>query len=101
MAQRLPATTDNYRKVIDRYFFVGILEHGQASVDTLARMINKHSRPLPWKNKTQKDAGIRHGREELPRESVARFRSDNALDYLIYDYCVSKFNKMPVKHTGT
>ena len=36
IADRFPATLDNYKEIIDRYFFVGILEEGQVSMDMLA-----------------------------------------------------------------
>lgn len=96
IAHRFPATFDNYREVIDRYFFVGILEEGQTNIDILAAIMGKPSKPLPWVNSTQKGIENNLCAEELSQESqelVARFRSDNALDYLIYDYCVERFKR--------
>ena len=41
MASIFPCTEDNYKSVIDRYFFVGLTECLQESFDILARMIDK------------------------------------------------------------
>jgi len=90
IAHRFPATMDNYREIIDRYFFVGVFENGQASLDLLATIIGKPSKPLPWKNRTQ----ITSLAEELSDEVVEQFRRNNTLDYLIYNYCVEKHRKM-------
>jgi len=91
IAQRFPATFDNYKEVIDRYYFVGILEYAQKSVDLLATVIGKRSIPLPFMNRTHNFVMYEPVDEKLSRELVDRFRTDNALDYLIYDYCVEKF----------
>lgn len=93
LAQRFPATPDNYQAVIDRYFFVGILEEGQASVDLLASMIGKRSRPLPWVNKSREEFGNDGGAGEVSPDVATAFKNRNALDYLIYDYCLEKFNR--------
>ena len=98
IAHRLLATMDNYREVIDRYFFVGILENGQASLDLLADIIGKPRKSLPWKNRTQNTLESRSSTNNLSEELVERFRSDSALDYLIYNYCVEKLQKMLAEH---
>ena len=95
IANRLPATINNYKKVIDRYFFIGILEESQASVDRLASMIKKRSKPLPWENKSTKEGDKNTDSENISEEIIRQFRHDNALDYLIYDYCVEKFKQKP------
>jgi hypothetical protein len=93
LAKRLPATEDNYKEVIDRYFFVGILEEKELSVAVLASLLGKPPVLFPWLNKTRPDLLIRGGTEELPRGIIERFRDESTLDYLIYDYCVEKFRK--------
>lgn len=88
VADRFPATKDNYREVIDNYFFIGILEDAQISFDVLARLIDKEPITLPWVNTTER------AHEDLSQEEVDRFRAENEIDYLIYDYCVEKFNRI-------
>ena len=91
VADRLPATQENYKEIIDRYFFVGILEEGQASLDLLARILGKPRKKLPWANRTRKDSGC--DEVNLSEELIGKFREENVLDYLIYEYCVEKFRK--------
>jgi hypothetical protein len=91
LAGRFPATLENYKEVIDRYFFVGILEQPQASLDILAHMIGKPPQKFPWENASRSHGGS--ASDGLSEEQVARFREQNSLDYLFYDYCVQKFNE--------
>lgn len=92
IADRFPATEENYREIIDRYLFVGILEAGQESLDLLAGMLGKPRVTLPWKNSTRKDSQTMA--ESISEDCLEKFRGHNKLDYLIYDYCVRKFRKM-------
>ncbi len=94
LANRFPATFDNYKEVINRYFFVGILEENEASVAILASMMGNRFRPLPWLNKSRKDILTNTGSEEISHGLIKQFRNDNKLDYLIYDYCVQKFKRI-------
>ena len=94
LADRFPATLDNYKDIIDRYFFVGVLEESEASIAILASMMRKHFVPLPWLNKSRNGVCSNTGSEEASMELMTRFRDDNILDYLIYDYCVEKLQKM-------
>ena len=91
LAGRFPATLENYKEVIDRYFFVGILEQAQASLDILAQLLGKPSQKFPWENATRNNTGP--ASDELSDELVAKFRAQNSLDYLVYDYCVQKFRE--------
>lgn len=97
MANRFPATFENYKEVIDRYFFVGILEDSQLSMNILASLIGKPFHPMPWINRSVKDQNSYIETEEVSQEIVAQFREDNALDYLIYDYCVAKLRRILAK----
>lgn len=96
IADRFYATPDNYREIIDRYFFIGLLEEGQASLDLLARMTGRPRQELPWENRTtaNADADI----AGLSAESLNRFRQENELDYLIYEYCAGKFRKLQTEY---
>lgn len=94
MANRFPATFENYKDVIDRYFFVGILEESQTSMNILASLMGKTVYPLPWINKSVEDPSGDNEAVDISQDLVAQFRKDSALDYLIYDYCVEKFRRM-------
>lgn len=88
MAGIFGATPENYREVIDRYFFVGVLEHPQLAIDTLARMVGKSSVSLPRENATDSP---RSAKESIPRSAVERFVAENQLDYAIYEYSRQRF----------
>lgn len=90
LSKRFPVTEANYRETIDRYFFVGVLED-PASVPALAQATGRPFQALPWTNRTrtpQTDGDD----EPFSPERLARFQKENALDYLIYNYCVEKLN---------
>ncbi len=95
IANIFPVTETDYKEVIDRYFFLGILEEGQCCVDTLAEMIGKKKIILSRHNET--DANLLTDRKSLPQDMVAKFKEENSLDYLIYNYAYSKFNKLKEK----
>jgi hypothetical protein len=79
----------NYRERLDQYFFVGIIEEGQKSMDMLARLIGKAPIQLPWANRTKsKDS---KQQEVLSDATIAKFKEDNALDFKVYAYCKQRF----------
>ncbi len=82
-----PVTEENYQEVLERYFFIGILEDCQESMDVLANLIGKPPVQMPWVNKT------RRSQKKLNPEILERFRELNALDYKIYDYCLERFKQ--------
>ncbi|MEW6312660.1 MAG: hypothetical protein AB1513_01230 [Pseudomonadota bacterium] len=91
IARRLPVTLENYKAILDKYFFIGVLENGQASIDVLAARLGKPTIALPRIN--QSHAGSAPAEETLPQDIVERFRQENTLDYLIYDYCLERFRQ--------
>jgi hypothetical protein len=94
LANRFPATIDNYKDVINRYFFVGILEKSETSHALLSSMMGRRLAPLPWLNKTRSDTRKDTEYEMMSEELITQFRKANALDYLIYDYCVAEFGRI-------
>lgn len=92
IADRFPATEKDYKEVMDRYFFIGILEEAQASLNLLAKKFGKPPVEMAWKNKTREDRETVI--EQISEDCLRQFREESALDYLIYDYCVEKFRKM-------
>jgi hypothetical protein len=93
IARRFPLTMDNYKTVLDKYFFIGVIEYGQINIDLLAAKLGKPTIPLPWTNKTRQNAENGAENEKIPQELVEQFKRDNALDYLIYDYCIARFGE--------
>jgi len=90
LANRFPVTFSNYKEIINRYFFVGILEHSEVSLAILSSMMKKKLGPFPWLNKSRQnieDSEL----QGLSQELIGKFRRNNTLDYLVYDYCVEKF----------
>ncbi|MBK6507959.1 MAG: hypothetical protein IPG02_20495 [Ignavibacteria bacterium] len=79
-----PCTEENYREVIDRYFFIGILERMQESVDKLAKLSGKRTFIVKKENISQKDS----------QRDLIDDKKLNKLDYMIYEYCVNKFDKI-------
>ena len=93
LANRFPATKENYKDVIDKYFFVGILEKSEMSMNLLSSLLGKPFIKLPRLNHTR-EGNKTFAEEDIPKRLQEKFFNDNQLDYLIYDYCVSKLNSM-------
>ena len=86
LSARFPCTEDNYREVIDRYFFVGITEHAQESMDDLAYLLGKRRIQLGHENQSKRDSCY----ENLSPALIEKFKNENKLDYLIYNYCCKR-----------
>jgi len=82
-------TESNYKEVINRYFFVGVVERMQESFDILADITGKQRQTLPFANKSKKDNQI----SELLPDFIKKFKKNNEIDYLIYNYCLEKLIK--------
>ena len=87
MAARFPCNRSDYREVLGRYFFIGILEYPQRTLDKLAELLGKPPVQAPLENVTQRDSRAVNLKPEL----VEQFRKINELDYLIYDFGLSVF----------
>ncbi|MBS1553131.1 MAG: hypothetical protein JST15_13780 [Bacteroidetes bacterium] len=90
ISKLIPCNENNFREVLDRYFFIGIVEKMQESFDKLAELVNKKKITLPFSNRSEKDDQL----SKLSPEFKAEFKKKNYLDYMIYDYCLEKFNKL-------
>jgi hypothetical protein len=89
ISQVLCVDESNYRERLDQYFFIGLIEEGQRSLDLLARLIGKPSVQLPWSNRTSQN-GENSG-DVLSAATIERFKQANALDYKVYAYCKMRF----------
>ncbi|NHZ85876.1 MAG: sulfotransferase family 2 domain-containing protein [Planctomycetia bacterium] len=92
IATILNADEKNYKEIIDRYFFVGILERMDKSITILSNLIRKKHYKIPWINKTKLDSNTNS--EKLSKPKIDKFKEINKVDYLIYNYALKKLNAM-------
>lgn len=92
MAKLLGATFDTYEAVLDQYIFVGIFEELQESMNRLADLLGKPTAVLPRLNVTQEFEDSSEA-QALPTDILAKFREQNALDYLLYEHSLSNFKE--------
>lgn len=90
LAYFLNCDETNFKDVLDRYFFIGIVESMQESFDKLAAKLRKRRLLIPFMNESVKDNQI----SLIDQTFIENFKAENELDYLIYKYCVEKFNKL-------
>lgn len=88
LARALECTLENYKTRIDTYFFVGIVEEYKESVKKLANKLGKlEPKKISILNKTYSHSLYK----SLSEEEITLFEKNNKLDYMIYSYCLSKF----------
>ena len=87
LAQRFPCNISDYRNILDRYFFIGLQEEMQTSIDRLAKLLNKKSINVPLVNVSEKDEQTLNLDEDL----ICKFKEKNRLSCLIYEYVQEKF----------
>jgi hypothetical protein len=85
MARVFPCTAADFKSVLDRYFFIGLQDYLQSSMDVLTTLLKKPQINLPRLNTSSRD------KYSLSDDFVQRFKENNALDYRIYDYSRVKF----------
>jgi len=82
-----PCNESNYKEMLDRYYFIGIVEKFQESFDIFAAKTGKRKIILPKLNTSEKDEQM----VDITPEFKKLFRELNELDYKIYEYCLKKF----------
>ncbi|MBV6478191.1 MAG: hypothetical protein HGGPFJEG_00939 [Ignavibacteria bacterium] len=85
----LNCNEDNYKEILDRYYFIGIVDNMQESIDKLADRIGNRRIKVPLYNTTKKDTQL----EKITPEFKKFIKEYNSLDYKIYNYSIEKFNK--------
>ncbi|RME58850.1 hypothetical protein D6779_05645 [Candidatus Parcubacteria bacterium] len=90
LANIFPVTNENYEEVLDQYFFVGVTESLPECMHYLAGVLNKKCPNIPVLNRTNTDS---RQFASLTSEIVKRFRSENSLDYAIYDYACRRMRE--------
>ena len=91
IATILNANEENYKQILDRYFFIGIVEDMDKSITILSRLIEKKYYKIPWINRTDLSSGTNY--DTLSRSTIDLFKEINKVDYLIYDYAYEKLKK--------
>jgi SAM-dependent methyltransferase len=89
LAKIIPCNESNFKEVIDRYFFVGIVERIQESFDKLAEKIGMRKIEVGKYNTTEKDEQVKN----LKPDFIEWVKEKNSLDYKIYNYCIEKFEQ--------
>ncbi|HUO84126.1 MAG TPA: hypothetical protein VM534_03340 [Thermoanaerobaculia bacterium] len=89
-ASILSCDETNYEEVLGRYFFIGIVEDLQRSVDLLAKLTGRDFVRVPNVNSSERDLQ----QNELSEADRRLFRERNQLDYAIYDYAVRRFRSI-------
>lgn len=90
LSSLIPCDETNYKEVLDRYFFIGIVEHMQESFNKLAKLLNKKKLVIPVMNQSIKDEQT----SQITPELIEKFKENNKLDYKVYNYCLEKFLNM-------
>lgn len=90
IASFLECDYTNYKQRLDYYFFIGIMERYNESIDILSNKLNmKLTRSIPYINKS--DSEKYYGM--LSEDIIQKFKSSNHLDYLIYEYSLELLNR--------
>ena len=85
LAFHFQVTEQNYKKVLDSYEFIGVLEYPEESLDALKRVLGaKHNLTMKQMNASKQ------GLPQMTNDVIEGFRAQNDLDYKIYDYCRMK-----------
>lgn len=88
IAQRFQCSLANYKKVLDRYCFIGLQEDLQGSLDVLSNLLGKQRLRLEIVNAS----GRADNANNLARTTVDKFMEHNYLDYKIYEYGKKRYS---------
>ncbi|HAG80321.1 MAG TPA: hypothetical protein DCL61_03910 [Cyanobacteria bacterium UBA12227] len=87
LASVIPCDDSNYQEVLNRYFFIGLVEKYQESFDRLADQLRKPRLQLTTLNQSVRD------QQKLSEDLISEFKERNHLDYKIYHYAKSLYEK--------
>ncbi|WP_162417420.1 sulfotransferase family 2 domain-containing protein [Cyclobacterium roseum] len=86
----LECDINNYKERLDNYFFIGIMEEFNRSIELLSEKLRmKVNRSIPNINRSNSEKFYGMLSEEIKQE----FKSSNHLDYLIYEYSLELLNR--------
>lgn len=76
----IPCDESNYQEILNRYFFIGLVEEFQECFDRLADLLDKPKIELNVLNQSPRK------NKKLSHEFISEFKELNQLDYKIYNY---------------
>ena len=79
LASVIPCDESNYQEILNRYFFIGLVEEYQESFDRLAELLNNPKIKLNVLNQSPRK------NKKLSQEFLSEFEELNQLDYKIYN----------------
>jgi len=88
IARVFTCTKNDYRQILNRYFYIGFAEELQDSLDKLALLLHKKKVDVPNLNRMKRDAQP----QGIDAKIEQRFREANQLDFRMYDYAKEKFS---------
>ncbi|RLD58551.1 MAG: hypothetical protein DRJ01_12410 [Bacteroidetes bacterium] len=94
IANILGCNTDNYKEKINSSFFIGIFEKINESFKLFVKLIESKEVTLPKENVSQKDKQEKN----FTSQQIKNFKENNKLDYLIWDYCLKKYETLKNKY---
>lgn len=89
LAHAIGCTESNYIERLDSYFFIGVLENFEDSINTLARLLGK-TLPINTPHSNSSNKELVSG--QLEDSVLKKFKARNKLDYLVYEYVKTKIN---------
>jgi len=91
LASVIPCDESNYQEILDRYFFIGLVEEFQKSFDRLGDLLNKPQINLNLLNQSPRK------NKKLSQYFLSEFEEKNKLDYQIFNYVKMLYKN---KYTG-
>ena len=88
IANILNVNSQNYKKILDRYDFIGIFEEYDQSLIQLSAFFGIESLNKKIINKAEKNDLL----NSITQEDIYNFKKQNELDFEIYEYCLNRFN---------
>lgn len=87
LARILNVNAENFRERLDRYDFIGIVENYEESLRALSVFLECDGLTLNRVNSAERTESL----DIISQEEINKFKEQNSLDYLIYEYAVHKF----------
>lgn len=87
MQSIIPFSSNEFKTVMNRYFFVGILEKMEESIEKLSSLIGKSVLVAPRLNETNKSSGYNSQLREL-------FEDRSPVEVDFYTYCLDRFKEL-------
>ncbi|MFT5214045.1 MAG: hypothetical protein ACI9WV_001773 [Patiriisocius sp.] len=87
LSKVLNVNSQNYKKILDRYDFIGIFEEYDESLAQLSTLLGIESLNEKNINKAKTNDLL----NSITQEDIDQFEIQNDLDFVIYKYCLNRF----------